>query len=132
MTFVLSKRSRLHLEGVHQDLVEVVELAGELCDAEGIDFIITDGCRTIEEQKAFVAAGKSRTMHSRHLGGCAIDYVALCNGRVSYDAVAMKRVAECFKRAAAKRRVPIVWGGDWKSFVDMPHIELNRERYPDA
>lgn len=130
--FVLSKRSLLNLEGVHEDLIEVVKLAGEYANEDGIDFIITDGCRTIEEQRAFVAAGKSRTMHSRHLGGFAVDLVALVNGRVTYEKEAMKAVADCFKRAAEKRRTPIVWGGDWKTFIDTPHIELSQERYPDV
>ena len=129
---MLDARSHKHCQDIHPDLLEVVELADELCEAEGIDFIITDGCRTLEEQKAFVAAGKSRTMKSRHLGGFAIDYVALVNGRVTYDLVAMGRVAACFKRAAAKRRIPVNWGGDWKTFKDTPHIELCKERYPDA
>ena len=132
MSFSLSKRSLKELEGVHPDLLEVLMLAGEYCCEEGVDFIITDGCRTIEEQEAFVAAGKSRTMHSRHLNGLAVDFVALVAGRVTYDLSAMKKIADCFKRAAQKRRVPINWGGDWKTFKDTPHIELDKERYPDA
>jgi peptidoglycan L-alanyl-D-glutamate endopeptidase CwlK len=26
--------------------------------------------------------------------------------------------------------VPIVWGGDWRTFKDMPHFELDRRKYP--
>lgn len=107
-------------------------LAGELCDAEGIDFIITDGHRTMEEQIEFVKTGKSKTLKSRHFGGFAIDYVGLVNGRVSYDLGLMTRIAGCFKRAAAKRRIEIEWGGDWKTFKDTPHIQLAAKRYPDA
>lgn len=132
MTHVFSKRSLLNLEGVHPDLVAVCEKAVELSEDFDIDFIVTDGCRTLEEQKDFVAAGKSRTMHSRHLGGFAVDVVALSNGRVSYDKEQMRKVSECFKRAALKLRIPIKWGGDWKTFVDTPHFELDREKYPDV
>ena len=127
-----SKRSLLNLEGVHDDLKAVCEKAIELSGDYGVDFIITDGHRTMEEQIAFVSQGKSRTLKSRHLGGMAVDFVALVAGRVTYDVSAMTQVAECFKRAAAKLRIPIVWGGDWKSFKDTPHIELSKERYPDA
>lgn len=130
--FTLSTRSLHNLEGVHPDLVEVVKKAGELCDAEGIDFILTDGCRTIEEQREFVRTGKSKTMHSRHLGGFAIDYVGLVRGRVTYDVDIMTRIAGCFKHAAERLRIPIVWGGDWVSFKDTPHIQLTAERYPDV
>lgn len=126
-----SKRSLGNLDGVHPDLVEVCKKAIELSEDFEIDFIITDGARTIEEQREFVAKGASRTMHSRHLGGFAVDTVALVNGRVSYREEDMTKVAECFKRAAAKLRIPIHWGGDWKTFKDTPHIELDKERYPD-
>ena len=132
MSFCFSNRSLSNLEGVHPDLLEVVKLAGEYADEQGLDFIITDGCRTIEEQRAFVATGKSRTMHSRHLGGFAIDYVARVAGRVSYDEADMRAISECFLRAGAKLRVPVEWGGNWKSFQDTPHIQLNSERYPDV
>ena len=132
MSHVFSKRSLLNLEGVHPDLVEVCKKAIEISEDLEIDFIITDGCRTIEEQRNFVAGGQSRTMHSRHLGGFAVDTVALVNGRVSYKVEDMTKVAECFKKAAAKLRIPIHWGGDWKTFKDTPHIELDKEVYPDA
>ena len=132
MSFSLSKRSLSNLEGVHEDLIEVVKLAGELCCNCGLDFIITDGSRTLEEQKELFNTGKSKTMKSRHLNGFAIDYVALVDRRVTYDVAVMTKIAEQFKRAAAKRRIPIMWGGDWKSFKDTPHIQLCPERYPDV
>jgi len=132
MTHCFSKRSLRNLEGVHEDLKAVCEKAIELSEQFEIDFIITDGCRTLEEQKAFVAGGKSRTMHSRHLGGFAVDTVALVRGRVSYEVKDMEKVAACFKRAAEKLRIPIHWGGDWKTFKDTPHCELDKETYPDV
>ena len=132
MSFLLSKRSRLNLENEHPDLVEVVMLAGELAVERGLDFIITDGHRTYAEQVEYVKQGKSKTLKSRHLGGLAVDYVGLVHGRVTYDAGVMTQIAECFKAAARKRKTPIEWGGDWKSFKDMPHIQLSKERYPDV
>lgn len=127
-----SKRSLMNLEGIHRDLRAVCDKAIELAQDVDIDFIITDGCRTVEEQKVFVATGKSKTMKSRHLGGFALDYVALVDGRASYAWADMERVAELFKDAARELDIPIKWGGDWKSFKDGPHIELDKERYPDV
>jgi len=127
-----SKRSLANLEGVHPDLRKVCDRAIELCQSVKIDFIITDGCRTIEEQRVFVATGKSKTMHSRHLGGMAIDYVALIDGRVTYDVDAMEEIADLFKAAADELGIPIKWGGDWKTFKDTPHIELDKGVYPDV
>lgn len=129
--FTLSTRSLASLTGVHPDLQRLVRRAGELCDAEGLDFIVTDGCRTIDQQKAFVAAGKSQTMHSRHLGGFAIDFVARVQGRVTYDVEQMTEIAKRFKEAADELQIPIEWGGDWHSFKDTPHIQLSKRQYPD-
>jgi peptidoglycan L-alanyl-D-glutamate endopeptidase CwlK len=86
----------------------------------------------MEEQIEFVAQGKSKTLKSRHIGGFAIDYVALVNRRVSYDVGHMEAIADCFKLAAAQLGVPIGWGGDWVSFKDTPHIQLDKGAYPDV
>ena len=32
--------------------------------------------------------------------------------------------------AAAAEKVPLTWGGLWKSFPDAPHYELPRNKYP--
>lgn len=132
MSFSFSKRSLANLEGVHPDLIEVVKLAGELCGDVKQDFCITDGHRTTAEQIEFVKTGKSKTLRSRHLNGFAIDYVALVNGRASYDPEDMTAIAEKFKEAAEQLGIPIEWGGDWKTFKDTPHIQLCKSRYPDV
>jgi peptidoglycan L-alanyl-D-glutamate endopeptidase CwlK len=41
----------------------------------------------------------------------------------------MRKIADAFKAAGKELKIPIVWGGDWKSFVDMPHVELDRRVY---
>jgi len=126
----LAPRSLKALEGVHPDLVKVVKRADEL----GARFHITDGLRTLERQKQLVAAGKSKTMKSRHLTGHAVDFVvAEPGGGVSYDHADMRACAAVFKQAAAELGVAIEWGGDWRKFVDTPHIELDRKVYkPDG
>ena len=52
MTFRLSQRSMDKLEGVHPAMTGVVERAIQLTD---IDFGVTQGVRTLDEQKANVA-----------------------------------------------------------------------------
>lgn len=125
-----SKRSLSNLD-VHPDLLQVAYKALELLDGTPYDFIVTDGGRTIEEQRHFVATGKSQTMHSRHLGGFALDYVAMVNRRVTYDLGPMRAVADAFKKASSLLGIPIEWGGDWRGFKDEPHIQLRRKEYPD-
>ena len=127
MTYVLGQRSLDRLKGVHADLQKVVRRAIELTP---IDFTITEGLRTVERQKALVAAGASQTMKSRHITGHAIDFAALVGGEVRWDWPLYGKIAAAFKAAAAELGVPIVWGGDWKSLRDGPHVELDRRTYP--
>jgi peptidoglycan L-alanyl-D-glutamate endopeptidase CwlK len=42
----------------------------------------------------------------------------------------MNRVGAAMKLAAQECNVRVSWGGDWKNFVDTPHVELSRTEYP--
>src|SRR5574342_321974 len=90
--------------------------------------------RNLDEQRYYVRTGKSKTMKSRHLGGFALDFVAWVDGKVSYKREHMKRVADAFKLAGDEILGPgrIEWGGDWKKFIDQPHIQLSSRYYPDV
>lgn len=123
----LSERSRVRLKGVHPDLVGVIEEAAVLSP---VDFMVTEGLRSPARQAALVRAGASRTLKSRHLTGHAVDVGALVDGRVRWDWPLYARIAKAIKETAAARRVPIVWGGDWRTLRDGPHFELERETYP--
>jgi peptidoglycan L-alanyl-D-glutamate endopeptidase CwlK len=125
--FKFSARSTRNLKGVHPDLVRVALRAIAITD---LDFGVTEGLRTVERQRELLAAGASRTMNSRHLTGHAIDVVALIGGEVRWDWPLYARLALHFKKAASEVGVPIVWGGDWKTFRDGPHYELPRKKYP--
>lgn len=127
MTFTLSKRSRARLVGVHPALIAVVERALELTP---VDFMITEGLRSVTRQKALMAAGASKTMRSRHLTGHAVDVAALIEGQVRWDWPLYGRIAAAFKQAALEQDTPIIWGGDWTILRDGPHFELDRKRFP--
>lgn len=126
MTFELSQRSRDRMKGVHPDLVKVVELA---IKKTSVDFIVTEGLRTKERQKQLVAAGASKTMNSRHITGHAVDLAAIVDDTVRWDWPLYAKLAEAMKAAANQLGIKIVWGGDWKSFRDGPHFELDRRVY---
>lgn len=128
MTFRFSSRSLRNMEGVHPDLVAVAHRALEITE---IDFLVTEGLRTREKQIELVRAGASRTTRSRHLTGHAIDIAAWVAGGVRWDWPLYEELSRAFKQAAAELKVPIVWGGDWKSFRDGPHYELSRMEYPE-
>lgn len=121
MAFTLSQRSKTKLIGVHPDLVRVVNRALTLTP---IDFMITEGLRTKARQAELVAAGASRTMNSRHLTGHAIDFAAIVGGQVRWDWPLYKTIGDAFKAAAKAEGVAIVWGGDWRTLRDGPHVEL--------
>ena len=122
---MISDRSRKALQGVHPDLVKVIERADEL----GAKFTVVCGLRTLAQQKQFVEQGKSKTMHSRHLTGHAVDLV---DEKFTWGETELRQISKTVKQAAADLGVPIEWGGDWKHFQDTPHFQLPFAQYPDG
>jgi peptidoglycan L-alanyl-D-glutamate endopeptidase CwlK len=121
MTYKLGTRSLQNLSGVHPDLVAVVKRAIQITPQ---DFTVIEGVRNIERQRQLVAKGASKTMNSRHITGHAVDMVPW---PVDWnDLERFKVVSEAMKDAAEELNIPIVWGGDWKSFYDGPHFEIPR------
>lgn len=124
--YVLGTVSKNNLKGVHPDLVKVVEKAITLTE---IDFRVTEGLRSKARQIELVNKGASKTLNSRHITGHAVDVVALIGGSVRWDWPLYDKIAKAFKQAAKELNIPIVWGGDWKTFKDGPHFELDRNVY---
>ena len=149
MTFRLSQRSLDRLVGVKPQLVNVVQYAIEITT---VDFGVTEGLRTIETQRKYVAAGKSQTMDSKHLTGDAVDLVAYIDGQVSWELNVYDNIVEAMREAAAQYGVALRWGAAWnipdickwdgsmeaamnfyiderrrqgrRPFIDAPHFEL--------
>lgn len=113
MTYTLSMRSLQRLNGVHPDLVAVVEKAIHLTS---VDFGVVQGLRTKEEQAENVAKGVSQTTDSRHLTGHAVDVAAYEKGALSWDSALYIPIAEAFRSAALQLKVPIRWGASWQVF----------------
>lgn len=123
----LNVRSRERLKGVHPDLVGVIEHAAGMAPGT---FIVTEGLRAPDRQYQLYVSGASKTLNSRHLTGHAVDLAALVDGKVRWDWPLYHKLAAIVKQAAAEKNVPLIWGGDWKSFPDGPHYELDRRVYP--
>lgn len=146
---VFSKRSKAKLEGVHPNLVKVLNRAIEITKQ---DFSITEGVRTKSQQLRYYQQGKSRTMNSKHLVQVdgyshAIDVVPY---PVSWELDKFYPIAEAIKKSAEELNVKVRWGGSWsllngnklspkqmaeeyskarrktgnKVFIDAPHFEL--------
>ena len=127
MGYSLGLKSKLRLQGVHPDLVKVVERAIEITR---VDFTVLEGMRTETRQRRLVKKGASTTMRSRHLTGHAVDLGAYVDGTVRWDWPLYYTIADAMKQAAQELKVDMEWGGDWKSFPDGPHYQLSWKSYP--
>ncbi len=147
--FKLSTRSMSRLEGISPDIIGVVTEAIKLTR---VDFGVTCGIRTVEEQEKLVASGASQTMKSKHLEGRAVDLVAYVGSNVSWQLNMYDDIADAMAMASRKLDVPLKWGAawtvgniaDWKGsmeeamnsyvdlrrsqgrrpFIDAPHFEM--------
>jgi peptidoglycan LD-endopeptidase CwlK len=130
----LPQASRDKLKFVHPDLVKVVERAAKISK---LDFIITEGARSVAQQKINVKKGASQTMRSRHIpannkskDANAVDVAPVVSGRPRWDWPLFHILADTFKQAAKDVGVPIEWGGDWRGFKDGCHFQLPWKQYP--
>lgn len=150
MAYRLGPSSLAALDGVHPDLVRVVQRAIGITRQ---DFTVTEGLRTPERQRALVADGKSRTLNSMHIRqpdgyGHAVDLVPYVDGRPVWDMARCQVLAEAMREAAQELGVGIRWGCAWdvdlratsgkgadvmgayarrhagSDFLDGPHYEL--------
>jgi peptidoglycan LD-endopeptidase CwlK len=149
MSFKLSARSIRKLEGVEKNLVEVVMDAIKITK---VDFGVTYGLRTLEEQKKLYESGRSQTMKSKHLEGRAVDLVAYFGSDISWELNVYDDICDAMAEAARKNGVAIKWGAAWsegdireykgtaedamnayvdlrrsqgrRPFIDAPHFEM--------
>ena len=115
MSFKLSNRSLGKLEGVHPDMVATVKKAIQLTK---VDFGVTYGVRTLEEQKKLYASGRSQTMKSKHLiqdsgYSHAVDVVAYDGSDVVWEINVYDDICDAFKEAAKQHGVAVKWGAAW-------------------
>jgi hypothetical protein len=89
--------------------------------ARGQVIQVVQGLRTFAEQDRLFAqrprVTKARGGQSNHNYGMAVDVAPVISGRVSYDTKYYK-----FKDSA--EIAGLEWGGLWKSFTDLPHLQL--------
>lgn len=149
MSFRLSERSLSHLQGVDEQLVATVKMAILLTKT---DFGVICGIRTMEEQRALVAKGASKTMRSKHLDGKAVDLMAYIGSRGSWELNLYDDLADAMQEAAVETGAVLRWGAAWhipdirdwdgsmedamnsyvdlrrsegrRPFIDGPHFEL--------
>lgn len=129
---------RIDRSKLHPWLDYKLSLLLKKCAKKGIYLIITEGFRTKEYQDALYAQGRTKPgkivtgakgsdYASQHQWGIAFDiamnYDVDGDGKVSDDtwnAKGFKTVARIAKS------VGLGWGGDWKGFVDTPHLYIKK------
>lgn len=128
----MDARSERNLAGVNPDLVQVVRLAWQRMQGrpDRLGFVVIEGLRTQKRQAELLKAGASQTMNSRHLTGHAVDLMATVGGVGRWDWPLYATLGSQLKGVAHELKVPIVWGGDWRTLKDGPHFELDRREYP--
>lgn len=98
------------------------------CKAQGLPVLVTQTMRTKAEQDALYAQGRTKPgnivtnawyPNSAHCWGVAFDFCRNVKGREYDDSDGFFA-----KVAAIAKPYGLTWGGDWKNFVDKPHLEL--------
>ena len=133
MSFKFSERSLGNLLRVHPDLQRVISTALAMGE---MDFTVTDGPRTKEEQASLYAQGRTKpgkivtwTLDSKHLiqpdgYGYAVDVAPY---PIDYeDRSRFIKLVGIIKRAAIHEGVLIECGADWQK-PDLPHIQLVKQ-----
>ena len=124
---IYDKRNRENLSKLADNTRKKALQWYEYCVKNNIEILIYETIRTKEKQMEYVKKGASKTMKSYHLVGQALDFVpvdkqgnALWNG---YDLPHIKKAIQYAKQLG------FTWGGDWKGFVDKPHLQYEYKGY---
>ncbi|MGG3958436.1 M15 family metallopeptidase [Bhargavaea massiliensis] len=124
----LIEHAEKKLVGVHPLVATKARQLIERAYREGINVIITQGLRTVEEQNELYAQGRTKPGkivtnakggYSYHNYGLAFDFAILnADGSVNWN------IDEKWKRVGALgKSLGLEWGGDWPSFKDYPHFQ---------
>ena len=121
-----SNRTKNNLYGVHHKLIMLVGYALAISEQ---DFFVNEGLRTTEKQQEYFKNGRSQLdgidKKSKHQLGRAIDiYYTGWKNTDSIKDPRWEKVYKAFRIAAANLHINIVFGANWNSFKDNPHIEL--------
>lgn len=155
--FALSERSLHRLSGVHPILRAVPIAAIKITT---VDFGVTTGARTLEEQKELFRQGRTTTelhragitdrpglpdrpkvtwtLRSRHIPdpktgfARAFDVAAYIGGVIAWGPASLYvEISKAMKAAAAALNVPVEWGGDWSAKnIDLPHYQFPDDYHP--
>lgn len=131
-------KSMPRLSGLHPVFVAGTVALIERCYARGVNIVITQGLRTIAEQDALYAQGRTKPGQivtnakggtSYHNYGLAVDFALLLNDgkQVSWDTkldVDKNGVSDWMEVVEEAKKLGFEWGGEWRTFKDLPHLQM--------
>jgi len=115
---------------LHPKLQEKIQILATKCKEQGLIIGIGECLRTIEEQDALYAQGRTKpgkivtnakgsTYSSQHQWGVAFDFYR------NDGTGAFNESGQFFERVGAVgKSLGLGWGGDWTTFKDRPHLYL--------
>jgi peptidoglycan L-alanyl-D-glutamate endopeptidase CwlK len=132
--YTLGTTSKKELSKVNQLLQYLVE---HTITGSTIDFGIVKlgGIRTAEEQHQLYLHKVSKCdgvkNKSYHQSGNAIDIIPYVQGKYTWnDKEAFKTINTSIQQVWVEmdnKQYNLCWGGNWKTFIDMPHYELRKK-----
>ncbi|MEG1353724.1 MAG: peptidoglycan-binding protein [Bacilli bacterium] len=119
-----------NISELHPVLQTRLEQLKEICNQQGLNIGIGECFRTVAEQDALYAQGrttqgkkvtnaKGSTYSSQHQWGIAFDFFENVKGHEFENISFFNQVGNIAKD------IGLGWGGDWKNPVDKPHLYLS-------
>lgn len=100
-------------------------LVDDIAFRKGLQIKLIDGTRSYAEQDKLYAkrprVTKAKGGYSWHNFGLAADFGVFCGKNYITDDKTYIPYGQLAREVKG-----LEWGGDWKSFVDIPHIQLNK------
>ncbi|HEX8176023.1 MAG TPA: peptidoglycan-binding protein [Pyrinomonadaceae bacterium] len=125
----MNDASRKRLDKIHPELANRIGMLLDALTQHGLQVEVVQGLRTFAEQDALFAQGRSRPGpvvtrarggQSNHNYGLAVDLVPFTNGQPNWNAP----LGVWTTIGSEAEKLGLEWGGDWKKFVDKPHVQL--------
>ena len=134
----IKDKSAANLKGLNPALTACVKELIEQSFSKGVPIIITQGMRTIAQQNALYAQGRSKPGPivtnapggtSYHNYGLAVDFALLMpdgnsvSWNMTHDLDRDKK-ADWQEVVTVAKHIGFEWGGDWTSFIDNSHLQI--------
>ena len=95
----------------------------------GISTVITEGYRSFERQDKLYEQGRTtpgRIVTNARGGGSMHNYGMAFDIAFFHDMNTVNHIGDWKTVSAIGKKLGLIWGGDWKKFVDKPHFQSSQ------